>query len=486
MVVRLFILTWILPVIFFVGDVGKVGEAGQVRLPPYRLILLGTFIPLVVAWASGRAGRPRAPDFLILLSALWGVVALLVNHGPSIALQTAATLFLETFGSYLLARCLIRDRSSFEAMVRMLFFTVVLILPFILVETITGRPILLDLFGNTFMVIPQVKQSPRWGLVRAQGPFEHPILLGLFCSSVFGLASYVMAKKGSNQRQGLIALAVGCLLSAGAILSEPFEHPILLGAFCASVFGLASYVMAKKGSNGRFLRQGLIALAVGCSLSAGAILSLATQLGLMSWAHFTRGVKGRWKILGLSIAFGYFAISLLSHQTVFEHFSNLFTFDRENAYYRILIWNFGSQEVVRHPFFGIGLNDWIRPSWMISKSVDNFWLLTAMRYGLPAVSFLIAAIFLIFIRLGRIRSVDDDVKACRTGLLISLSGVIISLSTVDIWNASYCLFFFLLGSGLWMLGEATPQFARAGRTRVGRSAAVETPLGVDSEAADVS
>ena len=416
-VIRLFILTLVTPVIFYVGEV---------RLSPYRLILIATFIPLVVAWASGRAGRPQSPDFLILLCTLWSLVSLFVNHEPSMALQTGGILLLETFGCYLLARCLIRDRSSFEVMVRMLFLIVLLLLPFIIAEAITGRRILLDLFGNPVMLpegrLPDMGVR-RWGLVRAQGPFEHPILLGVFCSSVFGFVSYVKAKKDGN-------------------------------------FSIV-------------VRQGLIALAVGCSLSAGAFVSLVSQLGLMIWGRLTRGIKGRWQVLGLLVAYGYVALSSLSNQTVFEHFVNSFTFDLESSYYRILIWRFGSQEVVRHPFFGIGFHDWIRPDWMVSSSVDNFWLLTAMRHGLPAVTFLVAGICIIMIKLGRIQNLRDDVKACRNGLLISLSGIIISLCTVDLWNASYCLFFFLLGSGSWIPGEAVPQFAPAGRTRVERSAPMD-------------
>ena len=68
------------------------------------------------------------------------------------------------------------------------------------------------------------------------------------------------------------------------------------------------------------------------------------------------------------------------------------TFNSGTAYWRLHIWNFGSAEVWRNPLFGIGLNDWARPSWMWTASVDNFWLLTAMRYGIPAFLLLVAGI----------------------------------------------------------------------------------------------
>ena len=48
-----------------------------------------------------------------------------------------------------------------------------------------------------------------------------------------------------------------------------------------------------------------------------------------------------------------------------------FTFSTTSAYNRIIIFEYGSAEVMRNPIFGIGLGDWIRPVWM-SDSMDNF------------------------------------------------------------------------------------------------------------------
>ena len=252
-VVPLFILSLALPIIFY---------AGSLRLSPYRVILIATFIPCVIAWVSGRAGILRSPDFLILLSTLWAVLALAVNNGASITLQTGGALILESFGSYLLARCLIRDRSSFEMMVRLLFLIVVVLLPFALLETLTGRSFLLELFPKAFTVFPKVAMQPRFGFHRAQVSFEHPILFGVFCSSVFGLVAYVNGKRRSK-------------------LSKIF-------------------------------RQGLIALATACSLSAAALLSLTIQSGLMAWQRVTRGVPRRWGILGLLFASAFLVINVLS------------------------------------------------------------------------------------------------------------------------------------------------------------------------------
>jgi hypothetical protein len=346
----------------------------------------------------------------MLLTALWGALALAVDEGMAVLIQTGGILLLETFGAYLLGRCLIRDYSSFERMVQLLFFIVAFMLPFALLENFTGRAFILELIGKSFTTFPKVNMDPRWGLDRAQGLFEHPILFGVVCSAAFGLVTYVV---------------------------------------------------------GKWSRSGLIAMAVGSSLSAGALVSLILQVVLIIWNRATRGVQYRWGILGVLFAAGFFAVDLLSHRTAFEVFVTYFTFNGD--YYRILIWDFGSQEVLRHPVFGLGLHDWIRPDCM-GGSVDNFWLATAMAYGLPGFFLLASAVFTVFVKLSRLKNLGDNVESCRTGLLISLAGIVMALSTVDLWKASYCLFFFLLGSGFWMLEETAPKLARTSAIRIRKPA----------------
>jgi hypothetical protein len=113
---------------------------------------------------------------------------------------------------------------------------------------------------------------------------------------------------------------------------------------------------------------------------------------------------------------------------------------------------------MRNPLFGTGFGDWQRATWM-SDSIDNFWLLVAVRYGLPAFICLAAAMLLVMRALGRIDIDDAYVSRCRSGLLVSLAGLVFAACTVHYWNAIYCWLLFLLGSGMWMLhspGAAKP------------------------------
>ena len=124
---------------------------------------------------------------------------------------------------------------------------------------------------------------------------------------------------------------------------------------------------------------------------------------------------------GRLAAAAFVVVSMFSNRTPFHVFITYLTFNLEASYNRILIWDFGTAEVMRNPLFGIGYGEFDRPWWM-HASVDNFWLLIAMRHGLPAFFLFAAAILLIMYKIGRQRIVDPEIAACRTGLLISLGG----------------------------------------------------------------
>ena len=125
---------------------------------------------------------------------------------------------------------------------------------------------------------------------------------------------------------------------------------------------------------------------------------------------------------------------------------------------RILIFEYGTAEVARHPIFGIGLGEWERPPWM-SDSMDNFWLATAVRYGLPALLFLLALLFGLVWSVGQRKNLPPDWKRARHAWAFTLFGITVAAATVHLWNALFVLFFFLLGSGAWLL-DAKPEQKR--------------------------
>jgi hypothetical protein len=294
-------------------------------------------------------------------------------------------------------------------MVASLVVTVLVLLPFAIYENVAGSPILIELFGKVFHVYPVVFDEPRLGLRRAQGPFEHFILFGVVCSSVFALSFYV--------------------------------------------FGAA------KGL-GRRLVPVLVAMTVFSSLSTGAFLSVAVQGALIAWDTVLAGVRRRWIILATMMITCFLAVGLISNRTPFEVFISYLTFNADNSYMRLLIWHYGSESVMRHPIFGLGLNEWEHPSWM-PGSIDNFWLVVAVRYGIPGFLFFAGSLLAACFGLGRLKGLPFEVAQCRKGLIITICGLVFALCTVHVWDAPYVVIVLLLGSGMWMYdyrgdGLATP------------------------------
>ena len=385
--ISVFVFSLALPFFFYIGPI---------RMSPYRLILVVTFIPCLGAWLSGALGKIRLADVLMFLTAAWGALVLLSQHGVSTALQPAGIFVIETFGSFLLARTYIRDYAAFQKMAKALALTIIVLLPFAILENVAGSPILIELFGKVFPVYPVVGSELRFGLRRAQATFEYSILFGIVCSSAFALSYYV----GANAMR-------------------------------------------------RLWQTGLVAMAVVTSLSSGPFLSLVVQGLLIVWDKLTARIAGRWGILAALVVSAYFTVDMLSNRTPFDVFISYLTFNADTSYMRVHIWNYGTQSVINHPIMGIGLSEWQHPDWM-SGSMDNFWLVAAVRYGIPGFLLIAGSFLAVCLGLGRLRNLSFEAAQCRKGLIISICGLVFSICTVHIWDAPYVLTLFLLGSGMWI------------------------------------
>lgn len=401
---------------------------GEFRLTPYRVLLLISFLPTAFIVFSGKRGGRIRSDWLMLLFAVWGPLALLIHHGFDVAYKTGGIFVVEALGPYLLARVIIRRPEHVRSLAALLTVIVLILLAFTIPESITGKHFLREFFAALQGSAFYSEINTRYGFHRAFGPFDHPILYGVFCASVFGLS--------------------WCALTRSDSIS-PF----------------------------RFTRSSAVVLAAMTSLSSGAMAALMTQFVITGWERVTRSVRKRWILLGSGIAGGYLVIDLLSNRTGLHVLLSYLTFSSATAYGRMNIWRYGKAEVLRNPLFGIGLNEWERPAWMISGSVDNFWLLNAMRYGLPGgLAVLLASLFMV-IAVGKAIPRQPHLvdRLLRFGWITSMVGLMVSAFTVHYWNASFVYFTFFLGAGACLI--ASPVAAQPGvrRARAPRRAPV-TPV----------
>jgi hypothetical protein len=387
---------------------------GPLIISPFRLLLILSVVPCLFIWIRGKAGGFRFADFMILFYGAWCFIAIGVAHGVNTAFQSGGIIFVETVGAYFMGRCYVRNADQFKAMVRVLFWAIALIFPLALIEVATGKNVALTFFSQFFPTHVLANNDPRWGLRRVQAVFDHPILFGVSCGAILALVHIVLGETGSAFR--------------------------------------------------RWLRSGIVLLTAFLSLSGGPMTALAAQLGLLSWNWLFRKVEKRWLIVWLLVAAMYIFISLASNQSVPAFYLTHFSFDQSSAYYRILIWHFGSNSALNHPLFGVGFGEWDRPDWM-PGSIDMFWLYSAVLFGLPAGLAMFFAFLSTVWSIGLKRGLDPMRIRYRTAFLIVMTGYFLVGWTVHFWNATYILFLFLMGSGSWLTEVEKPVTRFASRRR---------------------
>jgi O-antigen ligase len=226
--------------------------------------------------------------------------------------------------------------------------------------------------------------------------------------------------------------------------------------FCASAISLAYhalYLDERAQSRKLFLTAAII-LSTIMSVSSGAVAAIMTQLILIGWDWLTREMPHRWRLLGILMVAAYVTVDLISNRTPIRVGLSYLTFSEETAYGRLIIWDAGTEEVAKSPYFGIGFSEWDHPTWM-SNSMDNFWLWIAVTFGLPACMALIGSVLSILYRVVKTRASDVPFRCLRKAWVFSILGVSVAGATVHFWNALFVLFMFLVGAGVFLLGAET-------------------------------
>jgi hypothetical protein len=408
---------------------------GGLQLSPPRLLLLLLMPYLGIRWLAGAVGRPNAADILMLLSSVWLCLALVVNHGLG-TLPRGVILSVEVFGGYLVGRLFIRNTADYRRFFVLLTLGFACLLPFAVVEMLTGRNLIRPLFDAVFTIPPrQSNLGMRLGMVRAQTVFEHPILFGIVGSMAVANALYIWRDK--------------------------FVRSVQLTAFFVFM--------------------------VFTSISSGPMLSVGLQLAMVGWDRFLWFLRGKWIILAAGAVVAFAALRLASQFHLLDFVIQNLMFNPETANGRLILLEYGSAEITRHPIFGIGLAEWVRP-WYKKPSVDNFWLGQAMRFGLPTFLFFIAALAVSFWRISTQKTLSGREASYRTGYLITLAGLIITLGTVYIWGATSVFVAIYIGAGaMFYMRETEPASdapARARRAAQARTFAAAPVRGHVSAAPD--
>ena len=371
----------------------------DLRLDAYRLALFAFLIPALTRVASDRAISLNFFDFGVLAYATWIVLALIHHMGFAQGLESGGIIALETISPYLIARAYLTDLDRIQRFLRFLIFLSLVVASIMTIEMIVGKNLVRILSSTLMGGGSPVLEIGRFGLVRARGPFTHPIHAGIMAG---GLLAVHWLTNPRNFRRWLIAIIMG------------------VGVFA--------------------------------SVSSGPFIMFLSQLGLLIYNKICDQLllPKRWLLLvGAGLAL-FVALQVGSNRGAVLFLIQNLAFNAWTGFYRTLQWDYGSAEVLRNPLWGIGFGDWLRPSWMrMNTSIDAYWLATAMRYGLPSLLFLVSSIILIWRSVAAHLGNHTDLRLQK----ISLAWLIVFFAwcfvgfTVHFWAHAYVFFFLLLGIG---------------------------------------
>ena len=369
------------------------------RLPPHRVALL-LVIPAALWRLFAQKGlKLRSFDVAFVLFNVWTIAIYMYHQGQDEGLVYGGSLALESLGSYLVARVWIRNSEQFLATLRVMGAAILAAGIIALPETLFGQIFTHDILKTLTGYAHPVAVETRLHLTRAYGTFDHPIHYGTFCAAL-----------------------------------------------------LAMFWYSEKRSNTRYQRAAVIAGATLLGLSSAPILCLGLQALMLVWEHQTRHIKSRTGISLAILAGLYIGASFVMTRSPINFIATGMTLDPWTGYYRLQIWENGLNNVYGDPWTGIGLKDWARPWWMVSPTVDAYWLVTLMREGVPAFLLLVSGIFLLARSVTRrgMKSPDFLMRRLARGWMMSLIALCLVGTTVHFWNVLHAFLFFFFGLAGWI------------------------------------
>lgn len=374
--------------------------AEQTFYPPRIAAFL--LLPWLINRLASGGLRFRPIDGIMFFGVAWMVLSFMLYYDALTGLLRSAPLAFDTVVPYLIARIVLRDLTDLRRFLILVAPGLALAGGAMAIESLTHTPLVKPFAASIFgrlaayengvaVGVAGFYQQTRLGLLRASGPFSHPILGGIF------LASFIPLYLRAGIRGAPRWWALG-------------------GAVC-SIFSLSSGAFLVI-----FLGVGIVVLDV-----------LQRMVKHLDWRHISS------LIIALLLGLQFFSKNGLVPILI------RYTLDPATGYYRQLIWIYGSASVERHPWIGIGYTDFERAAFM-GTSVDHHWLLLAIRHGLPAViAILIVCVWAQITLMRRAyRSNGTD-----RSTLVSLAGIgvtiIIAGCTVTYFGSMLTLFYFLIG-----------------------------------------
>lgn len=372
------------------------------RLTVTRAIFL-LITPLLlfraVKMLTAQRVRVVPPDALVMMTGLWMIVGFANVDGLEDSLRHMGPLVLEFCIGYFTMRILLTEHGQALSFVEILCHATAVVALIGLLDPLTNRWFTHELAKELTGYVKieangggEWADAYRWGLLRADGPVEHPILFGVIS-------------------------AFGFLLS--------MTSPI------------------------RARRLTLFACAIGlfASLSSAPIQAAFVGVGLLSYDRMLSGVRTRWWILISSGVVGYAVLKVITNSPVSYIFEHLL-FNASSYWSRVWEWQTVGDAVFQSPWFGVA-NHWTEIALQNDAftSVDSVWLATALSSGIPAAVLL--ALSMIAATSSATNGPGVDLTAAESKLATTLSILLFLAAvlglTVHFWGMTWVLLGILIG-----------------------------------------
>lgn len=392
----------LLPIQFYVATL---------LLTPLRIFLLIMTPILVIKLLRGEFGKVILPDYA-MFSFVFFLFLSVGYHAPSRVVTWMGSVGMMVLGGYLAGRAGIRSARDFRGMANMMALICLVLFPLGYYEAILHNPSVILTILADVPFIDTYNDSDhccRLGMTRAQTVFIHPIHFGIFAASTVGI-------------------------------------------FFLSNTNHLSFVT-------RLLGAGVICATCVFSVSSGALIVMAFQVGMIGFTLMFASMKNQWKIFLWGALVLYIVLELNTTKVVFIRLAEMVAFSPGNAYTRQIMIDVGMDLVRANPLLGYGPGAWPLPHWMIKwgSSIDNYWLVLAAAYGLPTFLSVMAAIIYGVVKVGGDRlKKGSDLYYCRLSWSFLMVGLILGLATVFIWASLLSVVYLLIGAGMFLMFAKEP------------------------------
>jgi hypothetical protein len=300
------------------------------RLTVTRVIFLVLAPVLFIKFGQKVATRRYVfvwSDVFVPLASLWMFVGPAVTQGLDDALTHSGPVVLEYLIGYMATRTLLTRDGQALAFASFLCAAISVVVLDALLDTATGRYFTHELVAQITgyqKSNAHLADEIRFGLLRAAGPLEHPILLGFACGIGLLFASAVDV---ARRPLCVVACALGVLIP----FSSAPEQSVIMG------------------------------------------------FGFLAYGRLTAGMRGRWLLI-FGLAAAVITVVFLTVNSPFGHIIDAMTLDPSTGYYRLYIWNTVGPIILDNPYFGVSQESIDQ---VYEGSVDSLWLVLALLYGIP-------------------------------------------------------------------------------------------------------